>query len=431
MKKLAESIFYSALEAVNPYKAAFTHTAHIRDEYVSGRYERLLVIGFGKAAAPMAKAIEDELADLITDGLVITKHGHAEGYELERISICEASHPVPCQLGSAATDRIIRLTTAADERTLVVTLISGGGSALFLAPADGITLCEKQEVTSLLLKAGADINEMNCVRKHLSKVKGGRLAEIIQPARNISLILSDVMGDRLDVIASGPTAPDSSTFAEALSVLDKYAIRQQVPASVLKLLQDGIDGAGAETPKADNSVFNQMENIIIASNRLALEAALAVAVEAGMPAEVISSEISGEARDVGRAFARRALEIKNSGAYRKPACLISGGETTVTVRGHGKGGRNTEMALAFAMEVEGADGITFLSAGTDGNDGPTDAAGAIVNGHTIRYAAEKGLDSVQHLNNNDSYHFFKKLDQLLITGPTGTNVMDMQIVIIN
>ena len=338
---------------------------------------------------------------------------------------------LPDKNGLAGTGEIISLLKSADENTLVVCLISGGGSALLVAPHEDVLLEEKQQITDMLLKAGADINELNAVRKHISAVKGGRLAEIARPARIISLIVSDVIGDRLDVIASGPTAPDRTTYSDALNILVRYNLYDRSPRNIVKVLEKGADGLIPETPKAGSKIFERVDNIIISSNRTALKAAVQKAEELGFQAEVLSSGLTGEAREVCKWLAKKAVEIKNANRSTLPYCLISGGETTVTVKGNGLGGRNMELALAFAIEIDGIDGITLLSAGTDGTDGPTDAAGAIVDGKTVESARSTGLRPEVYLNNNDSYNFFKNIDGLLITGPTGTNVMDIQVIIID
>jgi len=433
--KLASEIFYASLKAVDPYDSVKHYADKIHSAYVNGVFNRLLVAGFGKAACPMARALEDTLADLITTGIVITKYGHRGGQgsggkgQGKKINILEAGHPVPDENGVKGTNEIIKLLRSADETTLVVCLISGGGSALLVSPYEVITLNEKQEITQLLLKAGANISELNTVRKHISKVKGGRLAEIAYPAKIISLILSDVIGDRLDVIASGPTSPDSATYDDALHVLKKHGIIDKLPQSISDVLNNGSDGLIPDTPKEGNVIFRRVENIIIGSNKIALDEAKQKAEELGFHTEIISAELTGEARDVGKWLAEKAIERRGERPF-APTCLISGGETTVTVKGNGIGGRNTEFTLAFAMEIEGKEGVTLLSAGTDGTDGPTDAAGAIVDGETIQKGKAAGLDPLEYLANNDSYNFFRKIDGLFITGPTGTNVMDIQIVVI-
>lgn len=430
-KLIIRDIFNAALKAADPGEATAGHGERIRSLYRDRGFSRLLVIGFGKAAVIMARAMEETVGDIIDEGAVVTSYGHAKGHGLKKIRVHEAGHPVPDERGIAGTGDIIRLTRAADERTLVVALISGGGSALFVSPFKGITLADKQETTSILLGAGADIREMNTVRKHLSRVKGGRLAEALYPASTVSLILSDVIGDHLDVIASGPTAPDSTTYGDALGIIGKYGLMERTPRAVLKLLSDGAKGAHSETPKAGSRIFRKVENHIVGNNRLALEAAKSAAGNLGLRVGMESREISGEAREAGRKLALEAMERKLRKGERFPICLVSGGETTVTVTGKGKGGRNMELALSFAMEIEGVPGITLLSAGTDGADGPTDATGAVVDGMTAIIARGKGLCPEEFLADNDSYNFFRKAGGLLVTGPTGTNVMDMQIIFID
>ena len=455
-KELATEIFYAALKAVDPYNAVKLYTDKIRSIDQYGNFKRLIVVGFGKAACSMSKAMEDNLEDLIDTGILITKYGHTIEQQSSRpaeqqinkenkiihikttalllycataLKIYEAGHPVPDEKGLRGTEEIVKLLKSADENTLVVCLVSGGGSALLVAPYEGITLSEKQEITELLLKSGADIYEINTIRKHLSKVKGGRLAEIAYPSKIISLILSDVIGDRLDVIASGPTAPDRTTFDDALKILEKYGLIDKTPEGIIRVFQKGTKGLIPETPKEGSKFFENVENIIIGSNRIAIDAAKQKTEELGLHAEIISSELTGEARDVGR-WLTDIARSKRSNSSNRLNCLISGGETIVTVKGNGLGGRNMELALSFAIEIEGTHGITLLSAGTDGTDGPTDAAGAIVDGETVKKARAIGLNPEEYLNNNDSYNFFKKIGGLFITGPTGTNVMDIQIMVI-
>ena len=430
-KGCVSDIFGASLKSVDPYRLVRLSAEKVKAYYQSGNSSRLVVIGFGKAAVAMGRAAEDSLSDLISEGMLITKYGHSGSAGLlKKLKVLEAGHPIPDDRGFAGTARILSLFQKNDEHTLVLCLVSGGGSALLVYPYHGITLREKQYTSELLLKAGADIVELNTVRKHLSRVKGGRLAKLARPARVISVILSDVIDDRLDVIASGPTAPDSTTFGDAIEVLEKYGLRDRIPKAVLGILRNGAAGHISETPKKEDPLFSRVENVIIGSNRIALMAAKRKAEEMGFRAEIISSGIQGEAREAGKWLARKAIDAKNMKTGR-PLCLISGGETTVTVRGSGLGGRNLELALAFAIEINGIDGITFLSAGTDGTDGPTDATGAVVDGGTVERAKTAGIEPETYLNNNDSYHFFKKIDGLLITGPTGTNVMDIQISLID
>lgn len=422
--------FASALEAVEPYRAVMSSYDALCVQLVQGDYDRIFVLGFGKASCAMAKALEDALPERIDKGIVITKYGHSKGYHPQRVRVVEAGHPIPDERGVAGTRELMELAEESGERTLVVCLVSGGGSALLVAPAEGITLEDKKTVTDQLLRAGADIHELNTVRKHLSKVKGGRLAALVYPARTLSLIISDVIGDRFDVIASGPTSPDPTTFQNAMGVFQKYGLTDHVPTSVLKVIKKGIDGFIPENPKEGEKIFKRVRNSIIANNISALEGAKRKAEERGIRAEIITPRLEGEAREMGRWLAREALARKKRGKG-TPLMLISGGETTVTVKGSGKGGRNTEFALSFAMEIEGIGGITLLSAGTDGTDGPTDAAGAIVEGTTIVRARSSGLDPDVYLAGNDSYTFFRRTDDLLITGPTGTNVMDIQLVMLS
>lgn len=429
-KGCAVEIFNAALGAVNPYNSVKNQAGKILSIYKSGRFKSLFVIGFGKASFEMAQSLKDHLEGFITDGIIITRYSHAKGIKLiNNIKVFEAGHPVPDRNGVSATKKILDLLKKADETTLVVCLISGGGSALLVSPKKPVTLKDKQIVTEFLLKAGADIYEINAVRKHISAVKGGCLAEIGYPARFISLILSDVIGDRLDVIASGPTSSDSSTYDDAWSVIERYGLTDKIPKRITTMIEMGKKGILPETPKADNPVFKKVDNIIVGSNRIAIEAAKDKALGLGFDAMVISDNIQGEARYAGRWLAHRAIKTKTTGIA-KPVCLISGGETTVRVTGKGKGGRNTELALAFAMEIEGIEGVTLLSAGTDGTDGSTDAAGAFADSCIVKSSRAKNIDPIRYLDDNDSYSFFREVNGLFITGPTGTNVMDIQIVLI-
>ena len=422
----AKRIFWAALEAADPRRAVLRHQHTLSDLLRKEDYRTLCVAGFGKAACAMAAAVEELLCDRIGRGVVITPRGYCrDTHQLQKMQLYEGGHPVPDENGLAGTAEIVQLLKDGDEHTLVICLISGGGSALLVAPHEGISLSEKKQVTRLLLHAGAAINELNTVRKHLSRVKGGRLAEIARPARMVSLIISDVVGDHLDIIASGPTAPDESAFTDALQVMEKYRLAATVPVSVMHFLARGAQGLIPETPKKGDAMFNRVDNIIIASNKTALEAARAEAAHLGYPAEIITAELTGEAREAGRRLAQRARGMK------RPVCLISGGETTVTVAGGGTGGRNLELALAFAQEIRDAPGITLLSAGTDGKDGSADAAGALVDGETMARARATGLDPEAYLAENDSYNFFRQVGGLLVTGPTGTNVMDIQVIIVD
>ncbi len=435
-----DDIFRRALDAADPYRAVMNHVSLSCGilstggaAYDLGRFARIIVIGAGKGTAQMAKAMEEILGDRIDQGIIIVKYGH--GRLLEKITQREAGHPLPDESGMRATAGIRELLKAAGEESLVICLLSGGASSLLVAPAEGISLNDKRVTTELLLSSGADIHELNAVRKHLSSVKGGRLAEIAYPATIITVMLSDVIGDRPDVIASGPMVPDPTTFRDALNVIHKYSLEKKLPSGVFSLLHMGVSGVMPDTPKSGAAFFQKTRNIIAGSIRQSLDAAWKRAEELGLKTELLSSELQGEAKDAAHVLASRALGARSSmGSGDKPRCLLSGGETTVTVRGTGKGGRNQELALAFALRIEGERGITMLSAGTDGSDGPTDAAGAIVDGETVPTARAFGMDPAVYLENNDSYTFFNRLDALsgqayhVMTGPTGTNVMDIQII---
>jgi glycerate 2-kinase len=403
-------------------------------EYDLKGFRKIIVIGAGKGTAPMAKAVEDILNDRINEGIVIVKYGHTR--PLRKIVQREAAHPLPDEAGLRATTEIRELLKEAGEETLVICLLSGGASSLLVAPADGITLNDKRIITDLILSAGADIHELNTVRKHLSTVKGGRLAETAYPATILTVILSDVIGDRLDVIASGPTVPDSSSFRDALHAIHKYSLEKKIPSSVFSLLHLGVAGVIPDTPKSGAVFFQQVRNVIVGSIRQSVEAARVRAAELGFEPQLLTSELQGEAREAARFLAKAAISARDSLKAGDRRCLLSGGETTVAVKGTGKGGRNQELALAFALETEGRDGLSLLSAGTDGTDGPTDAAGAVVDGTTAPKARERGMNPMEFLTNNDSYGFFRKFDELtgekthLTTGPTGTNVMDMQIILV-
>lgn len=441
-RKELYSLFHAGVEAVNPYKLVLQavrfdgNKLTINDcSYNLSHFKKVVVIGAGKATAPMAQAMECILGDVIDDGKIIVKYGHTA--RLKKIKMVEASHPVPDSSGVKGAEEIIRILKNADKESLVICLISGGASALLVSPAVGITLEDKKIATELLLKAGVAISELNTVRKHLSSIKGGRLAQIAYPAAIITLILSDVIGDRLDVIASGPTVPDPTTFQDSMAVIEKYGLRDRLPPKLLKLLRQGLNDKIKDTPKGDESFFKKTRTVVIGSIKNAIASATEQARSLGFDPDVVTSKLQGEARDAARYLAATAIEVQNSMRHGdKPRCLISGGETTVNVKGNGLGGRNQELAMAFAMEIEGIKGITMLSAGTDGTDGSTDAAGAIVDGNTIVLARELGIIPEIYLENNNSYNFFKRFDFVskrrhhLITGPTGTNVMDMQIIVV-
>lgn len=421
LRKQAHAIFRAALAAADPVDATARQLRRVKPE----RFRDIYVIGAGKAGASMALAAERVLGRRIAGGLINVKYGHLA--RLRRIELNECGHPVPDERGVEGAARIAAIAERAGEEDLVVCLISGGGSALLPLPAEPITLAQKQETTKLLLASGANIHEINAVRKHISRIKGGQLARLAYPATVLSLLLSDVIGDNLDVIGSGPTAPDASTFSGAWAILEKYGICGRVPAAVRERLERGVRGEIPETPKAGDPAFARTGNRIVGSNRLAVDAAAKRAKELGFRTLVLSTFIEGETRDVARMHGAIAREIVRAGRpVKPPACLITGGETTVTLRGNGLGGRNQEFVLAAAMEIAGLPDTVVFSAGTDGTDGPTDAAGAIADGRTLARAP----DAAAFLANNDSYHYFERLGDLVVTGPTNTNVMDVRIVLV-
>lgn len=430
-RERALAILSAALEAVDPVNAIKRQVSLSDDTlrigqrvYDLGRYQNIYVIGGGKAGGSMARAIEEILGQRVTDGLVNVKYGY--GAETEIIRLNEAGHPIPDAAGMAGTKQMAELARKATEEDLVICLISGGGSALMTLPVEGITLADMKSLTDAFLRCGATINEINAVRKHLSQIKGGNLARLAYPAEIVSLILSDVVGNPLDVIASGPTVPDPTTFADAYGVVEKYGLLEELPRPIVQHLRQGKEGLIAETPKEGDEAFTRTCNLIIASNEVAAEAAITKAKELGFHSLLLSTFVEGEAREVARVFAAIAREILHSGRpVSRPACVVAGGETTVTVRGSGLGGRNQEMALSAALEIAGLGDVTIIPLATDGTDGPTDAAGAIADGSTLRRAQEVGLSATQYLADNDSYHFFQQLGDLLITGPTNTNVNDL------
>jgi glycerate 2-kinase len=421
LRRHALAIFRSALAAADP-AAAVEHYLRNRD---FSRFRHVYVIGTGKAGASMARAVERVLGKRITAGLINVKYGHTA--RLRHIELNECGHPVPDERGVEGSGRIARIAAGAGKDDLVLCLISGGGSALLPFPAPPITLEEKQSVTRLMLACGANIHEINTVRKHISRIKGGQLARLAAPAAVEALLLSDVVGDDLDVIGSGPTAPDASTFQDAAGILEKYYIFEKVPAAVRERIEQGMRGEIPETPKPEDPIFRRVRNTVVGSNRLALDAAARKARELGFRTLVLASEIQGETRDVARMHAAIAREVVLAGhPVKPPACIITGGETTVTIKGSGLGGRNQEFALAAAIDIAGLSNVVVFSAGTDGSDGPTDAAGAMADGDTL----DRGPDARRFLADNDSYHYFQPQGDLVITGPTNTNVMDVRLILV-
>jgi len=431
-RERALAVLSAALEAVDPVQAIKRQVSLSPDDtlrigqriYDLSRYRNIYVIGGGKAGGSMAQAIEEILGQRVTAGLVNVKYGY--GAETTIVSLNEAGHPIPDAAGMAGTKRMAELARKATNEDLIICLISGGGSALMTLPAEGITLADMKSLTDALLRCGATINEINAVRKHLSQTKGGNLARLAYPAEIVSLILSDVVGSPLDVIASGPTVADTTTFADAYGVIEKYGLLEELPRPIVERLRQGKEGLIPETPKDGAEAFTRTYNLIIASNEVAAEAAIAKAEELGFHTLLLSTFVEGEAREVAKVFTAVAKEILHSGRpLPRPACMVAGGETTVTIRGKGLGGRNQEMALSAALEIAGLEDVMIIPLATDGTDGPTDAAGAIADGSTLRRAQEVGLSAPQYLADNDSYHFFQRLGDLLITGPTNTNVNDL------
>ncbi|MEI7557054.1 glycerate kinase [Candidatus Chlorohelix sp.] len=441
-------IMSAALTAVDPAQAVLNRLAYNPASavltvgeyaYDLNYYKRVFVIGAGKAAAPMAGALAQLLGERVTDGAINVKYAHLGGAPVgSKIAITEAGHPILDMNGVAGTKRIAKLLKATTPEDLVIAVMSGGGSALLELPVEGVTLEDMQALTAQLLKTGATINQLNTIRKHLSQVKGGNLARMAYPATLVSLILSDVVGSPLDVIASGATVPDTSTFAQAWNALEQFGLTAEdkgfkplVPEQILKHLQLGVSGAIPETPKPTDSLFANTRNIIVGDNRVAAQAAAQKAGELGYNTLVLSTFVEGEAREVARVLAGVAKEIASyDSPIPKPACLLAGGETTVTIRGDGKGGRNQELALAAALALEGLENVLCLPLATDGSDGPTDAAGALVDGHSVSKARAIGLDALTYLAQNDSYHFFQRSTELLKTEPTNTNVNDLTLFLV-
>jgi glycerate 2-kinase len=422
LRRDAKAILMAALAAADP-TAAVEQVLRSRDDF--DRYKRIFVVGAGKAGGTMARTVEQFLGRRIAAGCVNVKDGDTAKTRIIELRPC--GHPVPDERGFHGAKRIAKICAEAGENDLVICLLSGGTSALTPYPAPPITLTEKQETTRLLLACGADIHEINTVRKHISAFKGGQLARLAAPASVLSLILSDVVGDDLDVIGSGPTAPDSSTYQDAFAVLEKYELRDRVPKRVRERLKNG----ALETPKAADPLFDRVENIIVGSNQKSLESAARAAKDLGYKTLILSSTIEGETKDVARMHAAIARQIRtHAQPLRPPVCVISGGETTVTMRNGsgGKGGRNQEFALAAAIEVAGLEDVLILSAGTDGTDGPTDAAGAMADGTTVERGNSKAGDA---LENHDAYPFFAELGDLVTTGSTGTNVMDLHLILVS
>ena len=429
-RQQAIEIFLAGVESVKPKNLIRNHVAIDNDNlWIDGTsfplaaIRNIYVVGFGKASAAMSQALESILCARISGGCVITKYGHSVPQQF--IEIIEAGHPVPDENGLRGTAQILSIVKNAGRDDLVICLISGGGSALLADVPDGCTLEDIRLLNSLLLKTGADITEINCIRKHLSNVKGGHLAKAAYPARLVSLIISDVIGDPLDVIASGPTTPDPTTFADAVSILKKYHIEDKISNQMYRMLLDGMRDKQKETLKVSDEALLNTTNLVIGTNMLALETAKEKAKSFGYDTQIVTNTLAGDVTDVA------AYIIESVKVAGKHSCLLFAGEPTVKVTGTGLGGRNQHLALMIANQLKDKPGITVLVAGTDGTDGPTDATGAIVDACTWENASKLNLNMEQYIMNNDAYRFFKQEGGLIITGPTQTNVMDLMITLIH
>jgi len=434
-RALALRSLESVLNAVDPKQIIKSKlllknlTLHVNGYSIDlKKFKNIYVIGGGKASGSMVEALEQVLGNSITKGLVNVPRSSKNKTDI--IKLHEASHPIPDEAGVEGTRRMLKIAEQAKEDDLIICLISGGGSSLMPLPRGKISIADKKEITNALLKCGATINEINTVRKHISDFKGGWLAKKAYPSSILNLILSDVVGDPLDFIASGPTVPDSTTFSDAIKVLKKYRLWSKAPASIRKVLSDGEKGLIPETPKANDEAFKRVYNVVVGNNRLASLTAQKYLKSEGLNTLLLTSTLEGEARHVGIMLASIVHEVSVSGnPVPKPAGIIAGGETTVTVTGKGLGGRNQEIALATVRNLKGMNGVAVASLSTDGVDGPTDAAGAIADGKTLVRAAKMGLTPEEYLAENDSYHFFSKLGDLIFTGPTGTNVNDVSVIV--
>ncbi len=433
----ANSILGACLDAADPERAVKLfvrvedHMLRVAPDYELDlrSIDRVFVVGGGKASAPMGRAVEDVFGARLTGGVICVKYGH--GLDLKRTRVLEGGHPIPDTSGQRAVREIIAILESAGERDLVISCISGGGSALLPSVPPEITLEEKQNLTGRLLAVGADIHEMNVVRKHLSMTKGGNLARFAFPAHVVNLMLSDVVGDDPDTIASGPFVPDGSTYGAVLKILERYQLMGMAPASILDRVRAGARGDVPETPKEGDEIFKRVKNVIVGSNFLSLSAGEAQAKKLGYETVLLSSAIEGDTSEAAGFHAAIAREVRSTGKpVKPPACILSGGETTVVLKGDGKGGRNQHFALSLAKKASKIPGSVFLSAGTDGTDGPTDAAGAIVDDKSLGRAERLGMDPDDYLRRNDSYCFFEPLGDLIVTGPTRTNVMDVRICLV-
>lgn len=436
VKSLATQWLRAGLGAVDPAAAirrrvrVTGRTLRIDDRrYDLDTFDRVVVVGAGKAAARMGSSLEDLLGSRVNQGLLVVKYGH--GQATRHLQVLEAGHPVPDAAGQEAAERLLGLVRSLSARDLLLVLISGGASSLLPVPAPGVGLEDKRLVTQLLLRCGASIQEVNAVRKHLSGIKGGRLAAATK-ATVVGLILSDVLGDDLGAIGSGPTAPDPTTYAQAMDILKRYRVWEGTPAKVRTTLEAGRTHEAMETPKPGSPLFRRVSNHIIGNNRAAVSTVARAARASGFRTLILSTTLTGEAREVACVFGAIGREIALAGQpIRTPACILAGGELTVSVRGEGKGGRAQEFALAAALGIAGFRNIWVMAFGTDGTDGPTDAAGAVVDGGTVARASQQGIDPVSALDRNDAYAFFQSVGGHLITGPTGTNVNDLYLLVVS
>ncbi|MCE9537008.1 MAG: glycerate kinase [Nitrospirae bacterium] len=435
IRPLLKKLITRGLKAVDARTAIDRAISRNGDQLVIGlrrydlnRYDRIVVVGAGKATAPMARAVEQRLGRWLDCGFVVVKHGHT--IPTKRIEIAEAGHPVPDRSGQRAAAKLCAMVGELSRRDLLIVLLSGGASSLLPAPVAGITLADKQRTTMKLLRCGATIQEMNTVRKHLSRIKGGRLAELTQ-ATVATLILSDVLGDDLSSIASGPTVPDPTTYQDAVAILKGYRIWTTSPQRARQHLMRGCQGLEVETPKPGSSLFRRVQHHIVGNNAAAVAEVTRAAREAGLGTLVPAAAVTGEASEAGSQFGAMARAMMCEGKpLQRPCCVVAGGETTVTVTGKGKGGRAQEFAAAAALEIAGLAKVWVVAIGTDGTDGPTDAAGAVVDGDTLALAQRLSVDLNRALTRHNTYPALKKLKQLIFTGPTGTNVNDLYLLLL-
>lgn len=444
LKKHAEDIFRAGLDRVNPNQlltkvlSLSGHSLRIKTDSEEfsvdlNQFDKIKVIAFGKAAATMAASLCEILGEKIVDGIVICKED-VQSLLPSALTVITGSHPVPDEKSEDAGKLLLEFCKSCSEGELVLGLVSGGASSLIEVPGDTLTLNDMKLTTEWLLKSGAAIHEMNCIRKHLSKIKGGNLTQAIFPAISLNFILSDVIGDDLSAIGSGPTVADDTTFQDALDIISKYKLKDKLPSAIINYLQDGCDGKIVETIKSGDSRLHNTKNVLVGTNKVALKAARDKAQALGYETIILSDKIQGEACEAALKFYSFSREVEKGLMMKLPACILAGGETTVTLTGDGKGGRNQEMALAYLCLLQDGAELTkeqiFLSASTDGGDGPTDATGAFANAEILENAKKLKLDPEDYLERNDSYHFFKKAGGHLITGATGTNVCDLQVLII-